>query len=108
MAHPVLKTFTANANTGDFKNLGTELGCRGMRSLTFTLGSIVDLVVIPPGGTNTDVGAAAEHTAGNYIQIRSATNTAVPPVLPPMDIGRCWVRANGGSGVAISVLAWGG
>jgi hypothetical protein len=108
MGYPVLKTFSTNSNTGDFKNLGTETGARGMRSMTFTLGSIVDLVVIPPGGTNTVAGADAERVAENYIQIRSATNTAVPPVLPPMDIERCWVRANGGSGVAMSVLAWGG
>ena len=107
MSYPVHATITANANTGNFKNIGTELAARGTRSMTFTGGSTVDFVCIPPGGTNTAAGADAEHAAGRYFQIRAATNSGAPPVLPPMDITRCWVRSNSASGVTTSILAWG-
>lgn len=106
MAYPVHATITANANTGNFKNIGTELAARGARSMTFTGGSTVDFVCIPPDGTNTAVGADTEHAAGRYFQIRSATNSGAPPVLPPIDITRCWVRSNTGSGITLSILAW--
>lgn len=108
MGYPVHATFSANANTGDFKNLGTELNARGVRSMSFTGGSTVDFVCIPPDGTNTAGGAATEHTAGRYFQIRAATNSGAPPVLPPMDITRCWVRSNTASAITVSILAWGG
>ena len=107
MSYPVHATITANANSGDFKNIGTELAARGTRSMTFTGGSIVHFVFIPPDGTNTAAGADAVDAAGRYFQIRSATNSGAPPVLPPMDITRCWVRSNSGSGVTLSILAWG-
>ena len=107
MGYPVHATFAANANTGNFKNIGTELATRGTRSMTFTGGSTVDFVCVPPTGTNTAAGADAEHAAGRYFQIRAATNSGAPPVLPPMDITRCWVRSNSASGVTTSILAWG-
>lgn len=108
MATPAHATFTANANTGDFKNLGTELASLGTRAMSFTGGSTIDFVCIPPDGTNTTAGADAAQAAGNYFQIRAATNSGAPPVLPPMDITRCWVRSNSGSQITVSVLAWNG
>ena len=108
MAFPCHQTFTALANTSDFKCIADELGTGGTRALSFTGGSTLDFVFVPPGGTNTAAGADALHTAGTYFQIRAATNSGAPPVLPPMDITRCWVRSNSASGITVSILAWGG
>ena len=77
MGYPVHATFAANANTGDFKNIGTELATRGTRSMTFTGGSTVDFVCIPPGGTNTAAGADAGARYGAVVQTSGITKTTL-------------------------------